>query len=158
MKMTSKKYSISVDLDNITERQIALLDQENTNGLGWDYYCSGRITQAIVSNNRISGVVRELADEYQVEIVAHENEISSKCSCGYREGVCNHVVALLYCWVNDRENFINMGTLVGQLQHKDKQELIEIIERIFEDDPAKARHINQIENDNDMLESGEFDL
>lgn len=141
MKIESPKYSISSALNNITERQIALLDQENTDGLGWDYYCNGRITQPTVLNDRISGLIKELGEVFQVEITAHENEISSKCSCGIRDGVCNHVVALLYSWVNDRADFINIGTLIGRLQHKDKSELIELIERIFANDPTNSRFI-----------------
>ena len=158
MKIASKKYSISANLDNITERQIALLDQENTDGTGWDYYCNGRITQAIVFNNRISGVIKELAEEFYVEITAHESEISSNCSCGFREGICNHVVALLYSWVSDRADFVNIGTLIGQLHKIEKQELIEIIERILENDPAKARLINRVENETDHLDNDGFDF
>jgi uncharacterized Zn finger protein len=158
MNIKDNKYLISNELNSINEREIALLDQENLNGQGWDYYCNGQITMATVFNNRISGVIKELSDEFQVEISADENEISSNCSCGFKGGVCDHVVALLYSWVNDREDFVNIGTLVRRLQNKDKQELIEILERIFENSPRNVRFINPIENENAEVDNDFFDI
>ncbi len=158
MNNKGNKYLISKELDSINEREIAILDQENTDGSSWDYYCNGQIIQATVYNNRISGVIKELADEFHVEITADENEISSNCSCGFKEGVCNHVVALLYSWVNDREDFVNIGTLIRRLHDKDKQELIEIIERIFENNPGNTRFINPVENEVNEVDNDFYDI
>ena len=158
MNTENNKYLISKELDSINERQIVILDQENIDGQGWNYYCNGQITAATVYNNRISGVIKELADEFHVEITANENEISSYCSCGSKEGVCNHVVALLYSWVNDRDDFVNISALVRRLYDKDKQELIDIIERIFENNPGNARFINQIEKNENEFDSDFFEL
>ena len=141
MKFEKEKNIISRDLESINERQIAILDQDSTNGESWDYYCNGQITNATVSRNRISGIVRELGAEFHIEITVSENEISSHCSCGLKESVCKHVIALLYSWVNDREDFVNISTLIKRLQNMEKHEFIDIFERIFEDNPANARFI-----------------
>ena len=149
MNFDKEKNIISKDLESINERQVAILDQDSTNGESWDYYCNGQIINATVNKNRISGIVRELGDEFHIEITVSENEISSYCSCGLKESVCKHVIALLYSWVNDREDFVNINSLIKRLHQMEKHELIEIFERIFEDSPANARFINKFENEFD---------
>jgi len=153
MNSSEEKYLVSKELKNINEREIAILDQDSTDGESWDYYCNGQITNATVNRNRISGIIRELAEEFHVEISVSENEISSSCSCGYKEGVCKHVVALLYSWANDREDFVNIGSLVKNLHSLEKQELINIIELIFENNPANVKFINKSDNEIDDYEN-----
>lgn len=45
MAFIKEQYEISPELKEITERQISILDQENTNGEGWEYYCNGQIVR-----------------------------------------------------------------------------------------------------------------
>jgi uncharacterized Zn finger protein len=155
MGFTKEEYEISSALKAITEKQIGILDQENINGEGWEYYCSGQIVQAAVLKNKISGTIREFLEQFQVTIQVDEHEIMTSCSCGERNGVCKHVVALLYSWVNDQQDFINIGTLVERLHDFEKQDLINLLQRIIEHDPGNARFLdNQEYDENDFQLEG----
>ena len=158
MNFNEEKYAITSELKNINERQITFLDQENTNGESWEYYCTGQIVKAVVHCNGISGTIREYLEEFNVEITVDEHEIISTCSCGLNDPVCKHVISLLYSWVNDREDFINIGNLVKRLYDMDKQELIEVMERIFQNDPAKARFIKKNDFDEDDFDENGLDV
>jgi len=133
----------------INERQIGILDQENANGQGWDYYCNGQIIRAAVSGNRITGTVREYLQEFHVQIRVNGYEITTSCTCGTRTGVCKHIIALLYCWIHDKEDFINIGDQVKKLYAMEKQELIDVIERIIQNDPINVRFFKDYSQDED---------
>ncbi|HEX9973256.1 MAG TPA: SWIM zinc finger family protein [bacterium] len=147
MGFTKEEYEISSALKAITEKQIGILDQENTNGEGWEYYCNGQIVRAAVLKNQISGTIREFLEEFHVTIQVDEHEIMTSCSCGARNGVCNHIVALLYSWINDQQDFINIGTLIERLHDLEKQDLINLLQRIIEHDPINARFLDNPEYD-----------
>jgi uncharacterized Zn finger protein len=132
-------YEIAPELEQINERQVGILDQENTDGQGWDYYCNGQIVRAAVLGNRITGTVREYVEEFNVEIRVDHHEITTSCTCGTRQGVCKHIIALLYSWIHDKENFINIGDQIKKLHNMEKQELIDVIERIIQNDPINVR-------------------
>ena len=155
--MDNKKneYAISAELDNISERQVALLDQENTDGETWDYHCSGQVSMAAVFKDTLSGTVREIVDEYDIKITANEHEILSSCSCGSREGVCKHVISLLYSWVNDREDFTNVGKVVQSLDDMEKNDLVSIIERILEKDPGKVKFVKRLDDQIDEFDDSD---
>lgn len=139
MLYNEDSYTIAPELREINERQIGILDQENTDGEGWDYYCNGQIIRAAVLGDRITGTVRDYADEFNVLIRVDHHEITTSCSCGTREGVCIHIVALLYSWIHDKDDFINIGDQLKRLQKMEKQELIDVIERIIQNDPINVR-------------------
>ena len=46
-------YPISPMLASITQEQVTMLDQENNDGNGWDFYCNGQVINAIVFENEI---------------------------------------------------------------------------------------------------------
>lgn len=143
----TKVGPISPMLANITQRQITILDQENTNGEGWDYYCNGQVIHAIVSKNEISGIIREYLEDFKVQIKANEHEISCSCSCDSENVICKHIVALLYSWVYDQNEFINLDNFMHQLEHMDKAMLIKAVEQFIADDP---RNIKFFENQKDL--------
>jgi len=147
MGFTKTEYEISPELKAITEKQIGILDQENTDGEGWEYYCNGQIVRATVLKNKITGTVREYLEEFNVSIQVDEHEIMTSCSCGLRNGVCKHVVALLYSWINDQHDFVNIGTLIERLHELEKQDLINLLQRIIENDPINARFFEHQEYD-----------
>lgn len=147
-----EEYTISPDLLEINERQIAILDQENVDGEGWDYYCNGEVVRATIFENKISGTVRELVDSFDVEIKAVQNEITTSCSCGTKEGVCKHTIAFLYSWVNDRADFMDVGISMKKLQRMERQELIDIIERVLQNDPTNVRFFSDRDYDEDELD------
>ncbi len=145
-------YEIAPELKQINERQVGILDQENTDGLGWDYYCNGQIVRAAVLGNRITGTVREYLEEFNVEIRVDLYEITTSCTCGTRKGVCKHIIALLYSWIHDKEDFINIGNQIKKLQSMEKQELIDVIERIVQNDPINVRFFQNHLFDEDGLD------
>ncbi|OQX84798.1 hypothetical protein B6D60_08735 [candidate division KSB1 bacterium 4484_87] len=71
-----ENYKISEELMNISERMVALLDQENTDGESWDYYCNGQVIKPAVFRNKITGTVREVVDEFDIQIIADGSQIS----------------------------------------------------------------------------------
>ncbi|NOZ61215.1 MAG: hypothetical protein GXO74_06000 [Calditrichaeota bacterium] len=131
------------ELMNISERMVALLDNENTDGESWDYYCNGQVVKAAVFRNKITATVREVVDEFQIQIIADGRQLLSSCSCGARDRLCKHVISLLYSWVNDREDFLDVGRMVENLDSMEKSELVEVIERILRTDPSKARFLKR---------------
>lgn len=145
-------FAISPELLKINERQIAILDQENTDGEGWEYYCNGEVVRATILRNKITGTVRELLEVFDVEIKADQNEITTLCSCGTKDGVCKHTVAFLYSWVNDREDFLNIGSAIERLYKMEKGELIDIIERVLQNNPTNVRFFFNKDFDEDELD------
>lgn len=139
MDYSEESYKISSELEDINERQVGILDQESADGEGWEYYCNGQIFRAAVLGNRISGTIREYVEEFNVVIRVDDHEITTSCTCGSREGVCKHVIALLYSWINDKDDFINIGNEIKRLHLMEKQELIDVIERIIQNDPVNIR-------------------
>ena len=152
MLYSEDSYMIAPELRDINERQIGILDQENTDGEGWDYYCNGQIIRAAVLGNRITGTVREFTEEFDVVIRVDHHEITTSCSCGTRQGVCKHIVALLYSWIHDKSDFINIGDQIKKLHNMEKQELIDVIERIIQNDPINVRFFVDYELDYDGLD------
>ena len=140
--MIEEEANISPILTNITQKQVAILDQENTNGEGWDYYCNGQVIHAIVSKNDISGIIREYLEDFKVQIKVNEFEIFCKCSCDSENVICRHVVALLYSWVFDKSEFINLDKFLNKLENMEKEKLIKVVERFIVDDPRNIKFFN----------------
>ena len=144
MAFSEESYKISSELEDINERQVGILDQESTDGEGWEYYCNGQIVRAAVIGNRIVGTIREYLEDFNVVIKVDDKEITTSCSCGTREGVCKHIIALLYSWINDKDDFVNIGDQIKQLHLMEKQELIDVIERIIQNDPINVRFFRDL--------------
>ncbi len=133
---------ISPLLENITQEMVTALDQEATNGQGWNYYSNGRIVYATVYQNEISGIVREFINDIRVKIVMTEEELQYSCDCNLEGKVCTHIVALLYSWVFDNSEFINMRETMQQLHEFDKDQLIDILERLLLNDPQNVKFLH----------------
>ena len=154
----TKKHPISPMLANITQQQVTILDQENTDGNGWDFYCNGQVTNAIVFEDEISAIVRELVSDYKVKIKVNEYEVSCSCNCQSEKVVCNHVVAVLYSWVYDQAEFTNVGDYINQLNKMDKNSLIDVVQRLLTDDPQNVKYFEKHGDDIDQEFSNiEFD-
>jgi len=128
-----------------------LLDNENTNGEGWNFYCTGQILHASVLNDEITGIVRDMLNDFQVRVKFREHELECICTCESRNVVCKHVIALLYSWINDREEFTNIGQFVSDLKDLDKDHLIEILKKLLIDNPENLKFFIQ------SFESGQND-
>lgn len=144
------KLQISDYLKKITERDVNLLDQEATDGEGWNTYCNGQITNPTVLHDHISGICFDHFAEYSVDVRVMQNQISSKCSCEQHGSICKHVVALLYSWINDGEAFRNIGQTIQDMQTKNKDELIEILTKILTRNPQSVFLISGSESDEDF--------
>ena len=138
-------------LNGITQDMVSILDQESTHGEGWNYYSNGRIIHASVYQNEITGTLRELHDDIQVKIKIDENELHYSCNCDATAGICKHIVALLYSWVFDSAEFINMNNVINQLDNYDKDFLIEVVERLLLHDPQNIRFLHP-ENSSEYID------
>ncbi len=135
MRGIEQTFDISKDLLSITEREVSILDQEVSNGEGWISYSNGQIVKPIVFKNKLSGLFYEHFREFSVEIQVNGAEISTRCNCGKNGAICKHVVALLYCWINDSDGFTNISYSLEEFKKKNKDELLEILARIFIKNP-----------------------
>ena len=137
------EHEISTQLTDITQRQVTILDQENTDGEGWNYYCNGQVIHASVFKDEISGIIREYLEDYKVKIKVYDREISCVCTCDSENLICRHVVALLYSWVNDQAEFTNISDFVTKLQDIDKKNLIDMVQKFVIDDPRNLQYFEK---------------
>jgi len=151
MNEKNDNFRISNDLTSLTEQQISYLDQEVSEGKGWEFYCNGQVIQSTVFQNRLSGIVVENFDQFSVEVKISDSQIIGTCNCGIRGQICKHVVALLYSWVNDGEGFEDVGNSLRLLENKNKEELLAIISRMIVNNP---RNIVYCAEDDTILDDG----
>lgn len=124
-------YEISPLLREMTHEQVVQLDQRATEGASWEFYCSSYIHHPTVFGHKMSGTVQDAADEYFTEVRIDNQKLVTDCSCGERNAVCKHAVALLYGWVDDNDGFVNVADTLKRLRLKDKDDLLEILGRII---------------------------
>jgi len=127
---------ISKDLIALDLSQIEALDRNATDGTSRDYYESCQINSATVYRNKISGHVGNFLESNKVEITFHGNEITSSCSCQESREICKHAVSLLYSWVNDGIDFIDIETVLEEIGEMDRDGLIEVISNIIRINPS----------------------
>lgn len=151
MKQKGNKFPISSELMSITEQQVSHLDQEVAEGKGWDFYCNGQVVQSTVFQDRLSGIVVDDFNQYNVEIKIDKDQIIGTCNCSVRGQICKHIVALLYSWVNDGEGFEDVGNALQLLENKNKEELLAIISRMIVKNP---RNIVYCSEEDTILDDG----
>ena len=154
MENERQQYPIASELYEIEQQHVTNLDHEVSNGESWNYYCNGQVINPIVFKNEISGIVREYLKDYKVQIKIDEHEMSCLCTCDSEDTVCKHIVALLYSWVYDHEEFVNVGEVITQLQDMDRDMLIKVVERFLTDDPQNIKFFNKQRD----LELSEFEI
>lgn len=119
--------------------QIAAFDEEATRGEALAFYDNSQIEDAVVYRNKISGRVGNYFENYQVKVVVSGNEISSTCECDNERKICRHAIALLYAWVNDAQDFLNISDVLYEIEKMDKERLIEIVTNIIQHEPHYAQ-------------------
>ncbi|MBN2000630.1 hypothetical protein JW935_23985 [candidate division KSB1 bacterium] len=134
--MEKPKNGISEDLLQLTYSQIQSLDNNATSGQTAEYYENAMISNAAVFRNRLFGRVGNIFEEYQVNITVHKHELSSSCTCGHGREVCQHAVALLYSWVNEGQNFFDIGKAIMEISQLDKEALVDILTNLLQSHPA----------------------
>lgn len=152
MKSNTSKYQVALKLLKLTENEVGILDQESTNGEGWEFYCSGYISKPVVFKNKIFGRVKDLFEDFEVEVEFDRHEIMSSCTCSRSGVICKHVIALLYSWVYDKDAFYDIGRSLELVVNMDRDRLLEIVVRILQDDPQKMDYFLQPTEDDIVTE------
>ncbi|MFQ5604577.1 MAG: hypothetical protein ACE5HS_15010 [bacterium] len=153
MKNNPPKYAISNLLFELTENQIARLDQDATDGQAWSLYCDSYINRPTVFKNKISGRFRNFSTDNFVEVVVDDKQLTTFCSTCRVGEICVHAVALLYSWVYDSDGFTNIADAIKQFEEMDKSELIEIIARMLSKDVGNLEVV-----DDRSLEDEDYDI
>jgi uncharacterized Zn finger protein len=133
-----KKGHIDPELQNLDLSQVEALDREAIGGKGLAYYDTAMISHPAVFHNHISGRVGNYVENHDVRITFHENEIAGSCPCQRSRKICKHIVALLYSWVNDSEEFLDIEEVLQQVRSMKKEELVGIVENILRQSPEFA--------------------
>ena len=130
--------TISRELRQLSYEHIASFDDEATMGEALTYYENSNIDNAVVYRNKISGRVGNYFENFDVKIAIHDKEISSSCSCDSEQKVCMHVIALLYGWINDAQDFMNISTVLAEIQKMKKERLVDIVANMLQKQPHMA--------------------
>ncbi|HOH09137.1 MAG TPA: hypothetical protein PLF89_16560 [bacterium] len=133
-----KKGHIAPDLQNLQLSQVETLDRETTGGKGLAYYETALISRPAVFHNHISGRVGNYVENYDVRITFHENEIAGSCPCQRSRKICKHIIALLYSWVNDGGEFLDVEDVLTEVRAMKKEQLLVVIENIIRQNPEYA--------------------
>ena len=128
--------NISEELLQMTTEQIEQFDQNALDGKALECYENSQVLRPTVFRNKLSGRVGNYFDSFDVEIVIHENEISSSCSCDNSRKICQHAITLLYAWVNDGQDFLDVSHSIKELEKLNKERLVEIIANILRYKPS----------------------
>jgi uncharacterized Zn finger protein len=105
---------------------------------GFDYYNDNLVHSVHSKNEEVTAVV-EGQYTYDVFIqfdTNHKNIISNSCNCPYDQGMyCKHVAAVLY-YLSDEKEDDDHYNLYEQLKDLDKDQLINLLLDIAEDDKS----------------------
>ncbi len=129
------RNEIEKNLRSINMGQVQSLDEQITKGNGWEYYESAQITRATIFKNKISAEVGNFLETYQVKLSVHGQEISGSCTCGRARRLCKHMVALLYAWVQDGNDFTDVERQLDEITKMDKEDLVKIVSNIIRANP-----------------------
>jgi len=130
--------TIAVELQELGYEQVAAFDAEVTDGEALSYYENSQIENAVVYRNKISGRVGNFFENYDVRMTLHGQEMSSTCSCESERKICMHAIALLYAWVNDAPDFLNISSVLADIEKMDKATLMDIVANIIQQQPHMA--------------------
>jgi hypothetical protein len=127
--------NIAQDLIDLQISHIEALDRRATQGKTQQYYENAMISRASVFRNQLFAQVGNFFESFEVSISVHGQEISGSCSCGNARKICKHTITLLYSWVNDRQDFLNIEQSLREIRNLDKDRLAEIIINILRHNP-----------------------
>jgi hypothetical protein len=130
--------TIAAELRNLGYEQIAAFDADATNGEALLYYENSQVDNAVVYRNKISGRVGNFIEKFDVRLTLHGREISSSCSCDSSRKICQHAIALLYSWVNDASDFVNISNVLVDIAKLEKSQLLDIVVNIIQQQPHMA--------------------
>ena len=92
-------------LDDITEDDIwDIADSSSIVARGLNYFETGKIASMEIKEEKIIAKVYGSYGTYDVEIVPTEEGLEADCDCPYDGYGCKHIVAVLYNWINKKNN------------------------------------------------------
>lgn len=134
--MKNEKDRVCNELLNLTIQQVEAYDRDITDGQARIYYENCQVTRATVFRNKLTGRVGNLIKGVDVEITVHGQEFVTCCTCNKTRSTCKHAVALLYSWVYDGKDFIDIGQVLEEISNMDKEQLLHIVQNIIRYNPA----------------------
>ncbi len=126
------------ELKNLGYEQVSAFDAEAADGEALSYYENSQVENAVVYRNKLSGRVGNFFEKYDVRLAMHGQEISSTCTCDKAPDICMHAIALLYAWVSDAPDFLNISDVLVDLEQMEKSKLLEIVANIIQQQPHMA--------------------
>ncbi len=133
--MINSENNIASELLDLKVAQVEIFDRDITAGKTREYYESCEVTRATVFRNKLSGKVGNFVQNFDVEITVHGNEFVSSCTCNNNRQICKHAVALLYAWVFDGGDFLNVAHVLEEINKLDKSRLMDIIKNMIRYNP-----------------------
>ena len=130
--------TISKELRTLGYEQVAAFDEEVAQGEALAFYENSQIENAIVYRNKISGRVGNFIENYKVRLTLHGNEITNACTCESNRKICVHAIALLYGWINDAADFMNLSHVLADIEKIEKSRLLDIVANIIQQQPHMA--------------------
>ncbi len=123
-------------LNAITFDEVSTLDRKVAEGEGLSYYETAHIYHAAFYRNSLIGQVGNMLETYQVEISIHGMQITGSCTCDESRKLCKHVVALLYAWVQDGRDFIDVSEKIRDIENMKHEELVQAVVNLVRRDPS----------------------
>lgn len=121
-------------MKDVSIHQIREAFGEVTYNRGWGYFENVHVDMVVKKGNKLIGTVFGRAPapyEVQVEVT---DKINSRCSCPVG-AMCKHGVAVILQWINKKESFADADQFMASLHKKNKDELLNIIGLVMEEDP-----------------------
>jgi uncharacterized Zn finger protein len=117
---------------------------DKTHSRGLKYFENGHVDIGVKKGENLMGMVQGSAPRpYRVKVEVSD-KICSECTCpvGY---MCKHGVALLLQWIHEEDSFIDVDSLMELLGKKSKEELLEVIGVILENNPRLSAELQFLE-------------
>ena len=150
-------HAVADELLNLNLDDITAFDDETVNGEGEAYYEQSQIIDAVVYRNKLFARVGNYFESHRVRITMHGRELTVRCSCDDDKRFCVHAVALLYAWVNDAPDFMNLSDVLTEIAEMDKARIMEIVMNILQQQPHLAgEFLKKIKPDWDEIDPEPF--
>lgn len=107
---------------------------------GQSYYRNGHIFDTVRRGDQIEGYCEGSAPEpYRITVQLNKGSVAGySCSCPMGGG-CKHTAALLLAWVHQPQTFSERESVDKLLEHKDKDELIALLQEMLKREPELER-------------------
>jgi uncharacterized Zn finger protein len=141
--INEEKTTVAEELLNLKYNDIVVFDEAAAENEALPYYEQSQILDAVVFRNKLSARVGNYFESNRVRLAMHGKELSSRCTCDSEKQICIHAVALLYAWVNDAQDFMNLADVLAEIEMLEKSRVIEIVANILQQQPHLANDFLQ---------------